>query len=204
MLDLFGNEIEQPKAKGDRKVFALIGSSNHGKEIRQKEDYYATDPIAAERLLELEDLSPKIWEPCAGACHLADVFTAYGYDVRKSDIVQRRTDVEKNDFLLCDEKWNGSIVTNPPFSIAVPIIRHALDIMEDGNKLCMFLRILFLESLERKALFKEYPPIRVWVSSERISCAKNGDFEHKAQNAQAYAWYVWVKGYKGDTTLGWF
>lgn len=161
-------------------------------------------PIAAEHLLEIEALPTLIWEPCAGECHLADVFSAHGFHVRKSDIVQRRQDVEKLDFLLCKDKWDGAIITNPPFKFAVPIIRHALEIMEDGNKLCLFMRILFLESLERQALFKEFPPVRVWISSKRISCAKNGDFKTKAQNAQGYAWYVWVKGYKGVTTLGWF
>jgi hypothetical protein len=35
-------------------IFACHGASNHSKEIRQTNDYYATDPKALELLLELE------------------------------------------------------------------------------------------------------------------------------------------------------
>ena len=36
--------------------------------------------------------------------------------------------------------------------------------------------------------------------------AKNADFEKfkKQGSAVAYAWYVWEKGYKGDTIVKWF
>jgi len=36
-------------------------------------------------------------------------------------------------------------------------------------------------------------------------CAKNGDFESKKKegSAVAYAWYVWEKGYKGETVIKW-
>lgn len=33
---------------------------------------------------------------------------------------------------------------------------------------------------------------------------KNGDFERFPGSAQGYAWFVWVKGYKGATELKWF
>ena len=63
--------------KGNSKsVFAQLGVSNHSTEERQNEDYYATDPEAAQWLLRIEDI-PKdkpIWECAAGARHLADVF----------------------------------------------------------------------------------------------------------------------------------
>lgn len=67
----------------------------------------------------------------------------------------------------------------------------------------MFLKILFLESQSRKELFTKYPPKVIYVSSSRINCAKNGDFEMYNSGAIAYAWYVWVKGYKGETVIKW-
>lgn len=145
MKDLFGNEIETPKAKGGKNVFALLGASNHSKDKRQKDDYYATHPIAAVKLMEIEDLPHRIWECCAGECHLADVFEKAGHEVYKSDIVVRRDDVVKQDFMLAQSMpfEDGCIITNPPYSIATPMIRHAMDILSDGCKLYMFLRILF-------------------------------------------------------------
>ena len=42
---------------------------------------------------------------------------------------------------------------------------------------------------------------------DRILCAKNAEFEDARKNlgagAQAYAWFVWQKGYKGPTTIDW-
>ena len=70
----------------------------------------------------------------------------------------------------------------------------------------MFLKLQFLEGKERKRLFQQYPPKVVYVSSSRILCAKNGEFEKMREgggSAVAYAWYVWEKGYKGDTIVKW-
>lgn len=71
----------------------------------------------------------------------------------------------------------------------------------------MFLKLTFMESKTRKQLFEAHPPKRIWVSSSRLQCAKNGDFEKYGKGvgtAVAYAWYVWEKGYQGDTVLKWF
>ena len=32
----------------------------------------------------------------------------------------------------------------------------------------------------------------------------NGDFEAFGSSAAAYAWFVWEKGFKGETTVKWF
>ena len=79
-----------------------------------------------------------------------------------------------------------------------------MELLEDGRYLAMFLKVTFLEGKARKSMFAKYPPIRVWVSSSRIPCAKNGDFEKYPSSAVAYAWYIWQKGYTGETTLKWF
>ena len=98
------------------------------------------------------------------------------------------------------------IITNPPYRYAKEFVEHALDIVGDGRKVAMFLKLTFLESKSRRALFEKYPPKRIWVFSERVQCAKNGDFETYKQGvgtAVAYAWYIWEKGYRGETTVGW-
>ena len=80
-----------------------------------------------------------------------------------------------------------------------------MDILPEGNKLALFLKIQFLEGKKRKELFKKYPPKVIYVSSSRLRCAKNGDFvAYKDSNAICYAWYIWEKGYKGETIVKWF
>ena len=49
--------------------------------------------------------------------------------------------------------------------------------MDDGNRLALFLKVQFLEGKKRKELFSKYPPKVIYVSSSRIKCAKNGDFD---------------------------
>lgn len=96
------------------------------------------------------------------------------------------------------------IVTNPPYKYALEFVEHALDILADGHKAAMFLKLQFLEGKARRRLFEEHPPKTVYVSSSRLVCALNGDFEAaKGKNAVAYAWYVWVKGYTGETVVKW-
>jgi hypothetical protein len=46
---------------GNKKsTFVTLGASNHTDKERQKDDYYATDPIAARLLLDVEPFEGKI------------------------------------------------------------------------------------------------------------------------------------------------
>ena len=70
-------------------VSRFIGSHNMSTQERQAEDYYATDPKAAEWLLRIEDLNKDIWECACGEGHLAKVFMEHGYNVRSTDLIDR-------------------------------------------------------------------------------------------------------------------
>lgn len=107
------------------------------------------------------------------------------------------------DFLECTAPYPGDIVTNPPYKLAEDFIKHGISLIPEGNKLCLFLKVQFLEGKARKGLFKEYPPKTVWVSSSRIKCGTNGNFS-KSSSMMALAWYIWERGYKGETVVKWF
>ena len=185
-------------------VFTALGASNHTDKERQKEDYYATDPRAAEMLLQVETFPGKVWECACGEKHLAKVFEQHGYTVRSSDIVNRCGN-EVFDFLsMNNTEWGGCIVTNPPYRLAFDFVCRSLQIVPDGQKVAMFLRLQFLEGKERREFYRNFPPKTVYVFSQRMTCAANGDFENAKNNtAVAYAWFVWEKGYKGDTVVKW-
>lgn len=189
-------------------IFKMLGASNHTEKERQKEDYYATDPIAVEFLLDLETFNKDVWECACGERHLSKVLEKRGFNVRSSDIIQRCDDIEEYDFLGMENiEWKGDIITNPPYKYAKEFVYKALQIIPKGNKIAMFLRVQFLEGKERKELFLNFPPTKVLVSSSRILCAKNAEFEKMKQgggSAVAYAWFIWQKGYKGDTIIKWF
>lgn len=189
-------------------IYKMLGASNHTEEERQKEDYYATDPIAVELLLDLETFNKDVWECACGEKHMSNVLEKRGFNVRSSDIIKRCDDIEEYDFLKNENiEWNGDIITNPPYKYAEEFVYKALQIIPTGNKVAMFLRLQFLEGKKRKQLFTNFPPSKVLISSSRIICAKNADFEKMKQgggSAVAFAWIIWEKGFKGDPIIKWF
>lgn len=184
-------------------IFKTLGASNHVEAEREENDYYATEPKAIEILLQYEQFSKNIWECACGENHLTDILINHNYNVRYSDIVDRCGN-EVNNFLSTDNTFfSGDIITNPPYKYATQFCYKAIDLIPKGNKVAMFMRLLFCEGKERKKLFEEHPPRTIYVFSSRIKCAKNGDFESIKSSAVCYAWFVWIKGYKGETTIKW-
>lgn len=185
-------------------VFKTLGASNHTDHERQSEDYYATEPKATEWLCRIEKFDGRILEPSCGEGHISEVLKAAGYDVVSRDIMDRGYG-DVADFLAIDNmEWDGNIVTNPPYKFAQEFVEKALSIIPEGKKVAMFLKLTFLEGKARRSLFRSTPPVRVWVSSSRLKCAMNGDFEAYGSSAAVYAWFVWKKGYKGETIVKWF
>ena len=188
---------------GYETVARFIGSHNLTETDRANNDYYATSPVAAEWLIKIEDLSHNIWECACGEGHLSRVFVEHGYLVKSTDLIDRGYGIGGVDFLSQNEAFNGDIVTNPPYNHSEDFITHALELIPEGNKVCMFLKLQFLEGKKRRELFRKYPPKTVWVSSSRVKHGANGDFIN-CNSMMATAWYVWEKGYSGPTFLKWF
>jgi len=189
-------------------IYKTLGARNHTDKDRQNEDYYATEPKAAKLLLGLETFSPNIWECACGEGHLSKIFTDAGYNVKSTDLMDRGFGENGIDFLSIDNlQWNGDIITNPPYKYAQEFCEKALCIIPNGMKVAMFLKLQFMEGKGRKNLFTKFPPKVIYVSSSRLLCAKNAEFEKMIAgggSAVAYAWYVWQKGYNGTTELKWF
>lgn len=200
-------EFKQDWTANSKSTFSTLGSTSHSEQERQKFDYYATEPKALELLLKLETFSGNIWECCCGEGHLSGVLEKNGYSVRNTDLIDRGYKGTKVlDFLAIDniELWGGDIITNPPYRYANDFILKALSLIKDGNKLAMFLPIRYLEGKARGIIFRNFPPKIIYVSSSRLSCAKNGDFNNCGHVAIIYAWFIWEKGYSGETILKWF
>ena len=159
-------------------VFSIIGATNHSDTEREVNDYYATDPVAIDVLLDgVASLSKDIWECSCGEGHLSKRLEELGYNVKSTDLINRGYGEVGIDFLKCNEKWDGDILTNPPYSLAYEFIEHALELINDHHKVFMFLKLTFLEGKKRRELFNKHCLKTLYVSSSRIHCAKNGDFE---------------------------
>lgn len=189
-------------------IYRTLGASNHTDKEREEHDFYATDPIAVDKLYATGELTCKnIWECACGEGDLSKRLEDFKYTVRSTDLIDRGYGESGVDFLAQTEAFNGDILTNPPYKYAMDFALKGLDLVEDGHKVFMFLKLTFLEGKKRfDELFSKYPPKKIYVFSQRVLCAKNGDFEGMKAgggSAVAYAWYVWEKGYTGDTVVKW-
>ncbi len=168
---------------GQNAVFKTIGARNHANNEREPNDYYATDPRAIDKLLTVEHPNHRIWECACGEGHLAERLHDYGFCVSSSDIVDRGY---KRQFLIEDFlqtkaapfRDSFDILTNPPFKYANEFVLKALELIPQGCKCYMFLKLTFLEGKTRfNDIFSKLPPKTVYAISERIQCAKNGNFD---------------------------
>lgn len=82
-------DIDIDRTSGYKTVSRFIGAHNTSTDPRAENDYYATHPSAAEFLIDIEHLNHNIWECACGEGHLAKVFTAHGYDVKATDLIDR-------------------------------------------------------------------------------------------------------------------
>jgi len=168
---------------------------------REKDDFYPTHPCATKALLSVERFGSRIWEPACGEGDMSRVLIEAGHEVISHDLVDRGFGVPRRDFLMERELVAPDIVTNPPFKLALQFCQHALDLK--AVKIAMFLRLAFLEGLERKAFFERHPPARVWVMSRRVPMQRGRLSQEGDRNGvMAFAWFVWERGCLGRPEIG--
>jgi len=177
------------------------GFHNNSKYDREVNDFYATSPIALEKLLEYESFE-NVWECACGTGHLSEVLKKEGIHGKSSDLIDRGYG-EVLNFLQCGKEWDGDIITNPPYIKATEFVYWALELVKEGRKVAMIFPQRYLSSKERYKLFTTHPPKVVYAFSGRVSCSLNGDFGAHSNSAVDYLWIIWEKGHRGDTLLKW-
>lgn len=197
-----------------KSIYVTMGANNHSKHDRAEHDFYATHPDAVDKLFQVfQGSGDLVWECAAGMGHMYKRIKELGWyqDYQATELVERDNclvdDIEFGvDFLKIDfgdEKIQADIITNPPYKYAEEFIRHAYNIIDDGYFVCMFLPIRYLEGKKRKLLFRDLPLYKIAVMSERIECARNGEFNKRGNSAQGYAWFIWYKGWEQDAIVEW-
>lgn len=197
---------------GNKKTtYVTLGASNHTDKERQADDYYATDPIAIDKLIAKHHISSKvIFEPSCGEGHLSKRLEEKGWTVVSSDLVDRGYGTGGVDFLKDVNKLPEDckvILTNPPYKFALEFIKHSLELLPEDGECIMLLKTTFLEGKKRyKELFSKCPPKYIYQFSERLLCAKNGNFEDMKANggsAVSYCWFVFTPNNKALPMIDW-
>jgi hypothetical protein len=162
-------------------------------------DFYPTPAWATHALFDrIGPLKGRLWEPACGDGSMARVI------LERCDVYLYPTDLHDRGYggvgvdFLTAEPWKcDHVVTNPPYSLAEPFVRHALGLA--SGTVAMLLKLNFLEGVKRKKLFQERPPAWVYVFSRRIKFPMPSG---QGGGVLAYAWFVWTPG-ATETKVGW-
>lgn len=177
-------------------------------------NYYATHPSVTRDLLRVESFHNEILEPFCGGGFMSREIQAHGYNVTNYDIIDRGCNRVADFTTLEVEEWKFDIITNPPYinrktkQNTADTVDHILKCIRIcRGKVAVLLPLHYLTSKDRYTrLYVPFPPSRIYVYQNRIIIARNGDFDtYKDQGANLtmYAWFIWEKGYTGDTVLKW-
>lgn len=219
---------KSPQSANKNSLMIINSASNHSNTERQSEDFYATPPRMVNEMLEKLKLDLKdsvVWECANGLGHVSDTLEKYEptVTVLRTDIIGRTPNTEVYDFLDLDlkkqnypeclkpyidpetGKFNGHIITNPPYFKGTEFLEKACACLSDGCLCAFFVKIQYLETLKRYKVFQKYPPYKVLISVQRVHCGKDGEFnnEDASGGAACYIWYIYKAGFKGDCTLDW-
>jgi len=205
-------------------VWKTLGASNHTEKEREPNEFYATSPIAIDKLAAAYDIPLCVWECACGQGHLAKRLEEQGHIVLASDLVNRGYGIGSEDFFLQDEfpiaptclpihidanthrpkpiEELVCILTNPPYKYATEFVEHAMEILPKGAPAIMLLKTTALEGKGRwERLYSKGYLKAVYQFSERLLCAKNGDFEGMKAgggSAVAYSWFIFANDGKND------
>ena len=184
----------------------IIGSSAHTAGEREKDDFYATDsPNVEEFIAQLDrdgiELPQMIWEPACGEGNISKVFEARGFHVLSSDLVDRGYGVVRNFLETQADRWDGSIITNPPYKgkIDVQFVEKAYQTVRRGHWVIMLFKTIWFHSRIRFELFQRIGrPTYIYAHSKRIKIHKNNEPSHGG-NALDYSWFMWQNRNKAET-----
>jgi hypothetical protein len=167
-------------------------------------DLYETPVEAVHALLKAEQLPQVIWEPACGPGAIVRVLRGAGHSVLSSDLVDYASPFQDWvgwDFLLEQRLPDGveAIVTNPPFKNATAFVKQGLRLCP---KVCLLLRLLYIESEGRSDILDSGQLARVHVFRNRLpGMHRNGYQGRQASTAMAFAWFVWDRDHQGPTEL---
>lgn len=148
-----------------------------------------------------------VLEPSCGGGAFLRALEAHDIEpVLGIDIDPAAVSGQLDDFLAARLPINyySAVIGNPPYSLAVDFVRKSLELVEDrsassdGGIVAFLLRLGFLASKGRAALFREHPPSDVFILSERPSFTADGKTDR-----YDYCFVVWTKGNKQPTQMRW-
>jgi hypothetical protein len=177
---------------------SMMAGGNPASGERQEDDFYPTPAGVTEAFCQSspgKELTPFVWEPFCGDWAMASVLEKHGYKVIGSDINPRDPRGRKKDFLKTPlgraRPSSFSIVSNPPFNLAVKAVEHAIAL--EPWMIAFVLKSTWWHAVGRLSLFERHPP--KWI----MPLTWRPDFLNKGRPTMEVSWVVWQQGYTGFT-----
>ena len=163
-----------------------MSSTNRGT-ARSPRDFYATPAHAYELLDPILPRDPRFWEPACGDGRIINWLRRTGRNADGGDIEPQDARFPVLDFLK-DETRHEFIITNPPFSVGIEFVDHALHV---SPEVLMLLPLNFAGSKKRHHWFRAHLPAAQFILSERP------DFTGAGGDSIDYAWWYWGHRFTG-------
>ncbi|KXV70986.1 hypothetical protein AD952_11110 [Acetobacter cerevisiae] len=171
---------------------------------RHADDWYVEPAWCVDALVKAErPFIGAVLDPCCGGGNIVTRLRAHGVHAQGADIRDRAAGqfpVMGYAQSLFDARPD-SVVSNPPYGLAQDFIDSCLTTTTD--RVCVLLRLAFLEGQKRSASWKGAPLARVWVCGKRVSMPPGGTDIPAKGGSIAYAWFVFERGHTGSPVLGW-
>ena len=172
---------------------------------RKDKDYYHTPRWVVDLLLDNYQLKDGwILEPCAGNGVICQALrehkswdgSLYAVEIREEErerlqgycddvLIKDFLKTSPGDFAYLVPCAPGTIITNPPFSIAKQIIEHCFEFADDQTEIIMLLRLGWLETKDRYPFWRKHQNVSLITLRDRPKFIGNGtDFS-------AYGWFIW-------------
>ncbi len=157
---------------------------------RRKNDAYQSAAWMTHFLLERTPVPfhGEIFEPCCGEGAISNAFKQRGYKVLTADINPACNPDIVADYLESDygDDWTDWVVTNPPFSLAYPMLLKA--IREARIGVAFLLRMSFQEPTEERGEWLEANPVTGRITLPRYSFTGNGKSDMVTTE-----WMIWLR-----------
>lgn len=148
----------------------MPGLHRHSGYPRDPHEWYVEPRWCVEQMLDQLELDGEPFEgavidPCCGGGTIPSACLARGIPARGSDIVDRGFGTVCNLFDITEPVDN--VMSNVPYKISVPCLRHMLTFVR--RRILLLLPLTFWGSRERNALFRVSPPRLFYPCSDRPS-----------------------------------